>query len=739
VNTQTDEALAEVQEAFALACAYHQAGRHDAAVLAYEAVLELKPDFENALINLGGALQALGRMEEAAATLRRALDLRPDFPEALCNLGMILRYLGQPEEAEARLRRALMLKPDFAEASCHLGNALRDLSRREEAEAAFRRTLEQRPDFLGALAGLGQTLRDLGKLEEAEACWRRALALRPHSPELWFHLGQTLFDQGKADEALAAGLAALETHENTPTKALFLACAKQADPRAIEGAARTYLARALAEPWEAPGGLVFLVASLVKANPGMAEATARAVAAGPRRLSVSELFSPQGVAAIISDPLPRALLTSTPVPDLDMERCLTLARQSLLDAALAGGEAGLTDLHAALAGQCFINEYVFDDRGAEQAATLRDALVAALESGDAIPVAWVLSVACYFPLHALPHATRLLDRTWPEVVESVLTRQIREPEQERRLRSTIPRLTAIEDGVSLAVQQQYEENPYPRWSGIPRVESPLDFDALLARMLPRAQFQPLGNDRTLDVLIAGCGTGQHSIDSAQSYANARILAIDLSLSSLAYAKRKSLALGLTAIDYAQADIMTLGGLDRRFDLIESVGVLHHLADPLAGWRVLLGLLRPGGIMRLGFYSELARRDIVAGRAFIAGRNHGSSAGDIRRCRQELIATAGQAGFGAFLGWSDFYSLSECRDLLFHVQEHRMTLDAIEAFLNENSLSVIGFTLEEAVLDDYRRRFPDDPAAVNFGNWRIFESDNPDTFRKMYQFWVQKPQ
>ncbi len=63
------------------------------------------------------------------------------------------------------------------------------------------------------------------------------------------------------------------------------------------------------------------------------------------------------------------------------------------------------------------------------------------------------------------------------------------------------------------------------------------------------------------------------------------------------------------IEYAQADILELGSLDRRFDLIESIGVLHHLADPFAGWRVLLSLLRPGGVMKLGFYSAVARRDL----------------------------------------------------------------------------------------------------------------------------------
>jgi SAM-dependent methyltransferase len=73
------------------------------------------------------------------------------------------------------------------------------------------------------------------------------------------------------------------------------------------------------------------------------------------------------------------------------------------------------------------------------------------------------------------------------------------------------------------------------------------------------------------------------------------------------------------IEYAQADILKLGSLGRSFDLIEPVGVLHHLRDWSQGWRVLLALLRPGGFMHVGLYSELARADIRAARAFIAER------------------------------------------------------------------------------------------------------------------------
>src|SRR6202035_4175860 len=97
-------------------------------------------------------------------------------------------------------------------------------------------------------------------------------------------------------------------------------------------------------------------------------------------------------------------------------------------------------------------------------------------------------------------------------------------------------------------------------------------------------FRRLGKS-VAEILIAGCGTGQQALDAANLFADARLLAIDLSLPSLAFAKRMAHELGITNIAFAQADILGLGALDRTFDSIEAMGVLHHLADPWAGWTV----------------------------------------------------------------------------------------------------------------------------------------------------------
>jgi SAM-dependent methyltransferase len=322
-------------------------------------------------------------------------------------------------------------------------------------------------------------------------------------------------------------------------------------------------------------------------------------------------------------------------------------------------------------------------------------------------------------------------------VNELLTQQVREPDQERQLRSSMPRLTAIGSGVSQAVRQQYEDNPYPRWVKTAIAGKPKTIDAHAHENFPLAPLRKLGKADRLDVLVAGCGTGQHSIETALKFQGANVLAVDLSLASLSYAKNKTRSLGLENIEYAQADILNLGSIGRTFDLVEASGVLHHLADPLAGWRVLVSLLRPAGFMGLGFYSEIARRHVVAARKFIAGRGYGATADDIRKCRQDIVDLDDSAGIKAVMGLSDFFSLSECRDLLFHVQEHRLTLPEIDRFLAENNLQFLGFRIRPNVLQKYSDRFPDDKTRTDLSLWHRFEQENPDTFINMYQFWVQK--
>jgi tetratricopeptide (TPR) repeat protein/SAM-dependent methyltransferase len=685
-------------------------------------VLMLDPNHADALHLLGMIAFQAGRLDAAVELIGKSIASNRRNPDCHYNMAQVFRALGRIDDATAHLMKATALKRDYAAAHLQLADLFLQQGRFEDAVTHYRRVLALQPDHAEACSNLGVAFATQGHWDAAAAQYRRALALKPDLVDVYRNLGRVLLMQGDAPQALALARRALSISETDETRAFFVQCATNLPATAMDEDVRALVARALAEGWSRPSELSALAADLFKLSPAGREANSLADMAGDRLL--------------------RALLESAPARDAELERILTGARFSLLEAAGAADVSSTMDDHlltfyCALSRQCFINEYVFSQTENEvrQVQQLRETLAAALTSGATVSALGLVAVAAYVPLHSLPGADALPARIWPEPIARLVDQQVREPLQEREIRHSIPVLTAIDDEVSQKVRRQYEEMPYPRWVKAAPVGRPVTLDWYLRNQFPQAPIRDLGTRGDLDVLIAGCGTGQHSIETGQRFAGARVLAIDLSLTSLSYAQRKTRALGLSNIEYAQADILKLGSIGRSFDLVESSGVLHHLADPAAGWRILVSLLRPGGFMHIGLYSALARSDIRSARAFIAEHGYGDSADDIRRCRQELLGCADGTPLKNVVKYPDFFSTSECHDLLFHVQEHQLTIPAIQAFLRENNLIFIGFTGRP--LQDYRKRFLQDKTATDLDRWHLFEMEVPLAFVGMYQFWVQK--
>ena len=447
---------------------------------------------------------------------------------------------------------------------------------------------------------------------------------------------------------------------------------------------------------------------------------------------------------MLGDALLQRLLEAVLVPSLFIERLLAFARGELLREARTAAPATAPGLPlpaiVAMAHQCFNAEYVHDEseREATEVALLREAIAAARTSGTPVPLHWYAVYACYRPLHTLDDAEAIAASLASTPLSSLATRQIDEPREEWRLRGTIAALTDVVDEVSAAVRNQYEENPYPRWLRMERDVAPTSVARFLRSLFPEADLSGVP-DGPARILVAGCGTGRHPIGTARRFPDSSVLAVDLSLTSLAYAERKTRELQIRNVEYRQADLLALGGLAERFDVVDCTGVLHHLADPVAGLRVLRSLVRPGGVIRVGLYSEMARRFVVRAREFIAERGFAPTPAGIRACRAAILAQADDPLLARAARGEDFYSLSGCRDLLFHVQEERFALPRIAGILDELELEFIGFEWppDNDAPERYRARFPDDRALSDLANWHEFETDRPDTFVLMYQFWVRK--
>jgi tetratricopeptide (TPR) repeat protein len=403
---------------------------------------------------------------------------------------------GQFAEAESCLKNVLSLDPNHFGGLRLLGLLAHQVGRSDVAVRLIGRAI--------ALHDRDSVLR---ALDPSKAAARRRILAEAHSD-----LTIALMALGDLPAALKAVRRSLQLEETESAKLLFVGCLRQRFiPDGIELCDE--LTRALSEPWGRPNHLARFAAILIKRHGAISTCIRRITATWPNLLAPHELFSPVEFAEICDNRLLGCLLESTVVSDLELERFVTALRRTMLAAAIGGLGQQLyrqesLPFWCALAQQCFVNEYIFScpDQEKQQAEELRERLVEALSTGASVPESWLAAVAAYFPLASLSEADLLIERRWSAPAAELVMRQVREVHEERRLRGSVPRLTAIDDSVSLAVRQQYEENPYPRWmKPSPIVQTTIE--AYLRTRFPFVSLHKVVKTKGAEILIAGCGTG----------------------------------------------------------------------------------------------------------------------------------------------------------------------------------------------------------------------------------------
>jgi SAM-dependent methyltransferase/Flp pilus assembly protein TadD len=655
---------------------------------------------------LGNCLKALGDLALSGASFRRALTIRPDFPQALNNLGGLSRGLDEPEAAARHYGAAAILIPEHPGVQCNLGNALHVAGRLEPATGRYRRALRIDPDHVPAHLGLGAALGGLGHVEDALASYRAALRLAPTDPSILSAFGRYVGSVAFTawDSEIADYLSALLERSLGNIRVLVRASIGMLRHHPVFGGG--FDARA----WDQFEGSV---------EDGITELS---------RINLLIKVMETGLGA-----------------DLDLELFLTTVRRRLLlelSRAPGAPTSSAAAFPAALAQLCFKNEYLFFETDEEvgQVERLARWIQQRFEADRVTPEAWILILGAYRPLHGFSWASALEGQGRSPALDILIETQIRSPREDRSLGAGIPRLTPVVDQISRAVRDMYEANPYPRWEASRSVTRSRQAAAIFKDIGFDLDLGGGRFDGPLDILVAGCGTGQQALGVARRFANCSVLAIDLSLASLAYASRRARQQAVHNVRFSHGDILGLRALDRQFDIVECVGVLHHMDSPLTGWKRLADRLRPGGLMKIGLYSELARREIIEARATDAWTRVSPDPAGLRRYRRDLIDRYRdqEPGLSTIVTARDFFTMSEFRDLLFHVREHRFSLPGIQANLEELGLRFLGFELSD---DEGAKRFrelhPEPLASSSLAKWHAFEQAYPDTFLGMYQFWVEK--
>jgi tetratricopeptide (TPR) repeat protein/2-polyprenyl-3-methyl-5-hydroxy-6-metoxy-1,4-benzoquinol methylase len=706
------------------------AGRLAEAEFALRLVLTGRPNDGDAHNLLAGVQLQKGKLPEALSSLQRAARAKPRDADIHFNLAGAYRRSGDLGKSIEHYESATQLRRGYVEAEALKGEAYKELGDWKRAQDCYEAALSYNPTSMVALNGLGQCRERAGDPQAASEAFKTALETVPahdklNRARLLANFGHTRLQAGDGQEGLSA-LADAVTLAPDNEELLMLLAQNLRHVRVIpEGDAfAQVLTRILDHKAVNPRTLSSAAAFALKAKSQLGDEIGRLAASNaPIGKDVLD--------AVSQCPLLFAHLRNAPITDAELELALTRVRREL---ALSQQVGALLELLCALARQAYLNEYVWHVTADEDAAI--DAMCANLASDPK----WEKHtlVACYRPLGSLVDFA--LDRKGaPPEVLAVLRQQIDEPAEETALAAAIETLTPIADATSMSVRAQYEENPYPRWV---RVGTPASkpFRRAVHNKLPHLTPEQLPLRDEPRVLVAGCGTGLEAMNVVNAFQMSSLLAVDLSRASLGYAGRKFKEQGIADVAWRQGDILELGQIEDRFDLVHSFGVIHHMAEPAKGLGVLASLLNPGGYLFVGLYSTIARQPIIAARALIAARQIPSTADGIRGLRQEVLKGETEPEIsGIATPASDFWTTSECRDLMFHVEEHQFTLLEIGEMLAREGLEFLGLELHHAPdLSRFRAQNPDPSSLQSLQAWHAFEEQNPETFGGTYRIWARKP-
>ncbi|MFT5448192.1 MAG: tetratricopeptide (TPR) repeat protein/SAM-dependent methyltransferase [Gammaproteobacteria bacterium] len=759
-----EPAHADALQYFGILC--QQTGDSGQAEHLIRQAIAVRPDVAPYHDNLGTVLEQAGQFDAALSAYREAERLEPGIVERACNVGLVLERLGRHKQAERHYRVSIECHAHDMDSRLALANLLSKGDDLRAAIQAYREILDINENHASARIGLGNVLQDDGQLDTALDEYRRVIARYPENAEAWHNQGRALVNVARFGEAhrsferalrfdpelaeaklgLARMLERLGLFERAYSAFRVLCMTDTAADEDIVLRARAGLLRVVRvlPLSEHDALLVGVMLSAIESGNTVASHCMHAL--GSQLAAKAGLT--QGDCVDDADALRRAVaLQSDPLFVVALEQCanvvpaverwLCAVRRALLHAN-AGELVGREPLLRALAMQGSANEYVF--AVSDDEVGVIDAVLAQLEPQTASGllasddnVRDLLLCACYGPLSELWSAETLAEfdcGTLGPWLAPIVQHTVVEPYREREMAAAIEELAPIANASSQLVRTQYEEHPYPRWRELPPV-LPLAADSFSINCVADA----VAAEPQAPFLVAGCGTGFEPLLLAAQFPERPIVALDLSRASLGYASRMAAQLGIGHVRFVHGDLFDVDHLDCEFAMIAASGVLHHLADPLAGWRALTEHLRANGVMKVALYSRRARAAINVARERVGALGLSADTQGVRALRARVLAGM-EPALSSLLDSEDFYTTSMCRDLIFHPLEHQFDLQEIATMLDTLGLQFEGFELPHPLL---KQQF----LAAQLGSetdleaWAKFEERNPRTFDGMYVMWCRK--
>ncbi|MBD2307208.1 class I SAM-dependent methyltransferase [Chroococcidiopsis sp. FACHB-1243] len=300
--------------------------------------------------------------------------------------------------------------------------------------------------------------------------------------------------------------------------------------------------------------------------------------------------------------------------------------------------------------------------------------------------------------------------------------------------------------ISAAVAKLYDTYPFPP---DPLLDEPPPgynwrWNWLAAYSFCTGQKPQKQNIRILD---AGCGTGVGTEYLVHLNPEAQVVGIDLSAGALAVARERCQRSGANRVEFQHLSLYDAEQLPGEFDLINCVGVLHHLPDPIRGIQAIASKLAPGGIMHIFVYGELGRWEIKLMQQAIALLQNDKQ-GDYRdgvQIGRKLFASLPENNRivkREKSRWAMENHRDECfADMYVHPQEIDYNIDTLFDLIDASGLTFLGFSNPN--FWQIERLLGKDPTLLERTNplsdrarYRLIELLDPEVTH--YEFFLGRP-
>ncbi len=271
-----------------------------------------------------------------------------------------------------------------------------------------------------------------------------------------------------------------------------------------------------------------------------------------------------------------------------------------------------------------------------------------------------------------------------------------------------------------AVQDFYRELPFNYECGVPQQA------AVIRECNQIEMYRPLADrlavPEAVTLLDAGCGVGWLANTAAFWYPHVRCLGVDFTAQAIERAEAVAALLGVAdRAGFRDADIFDLPADigSRRFDIVSSLGVLHHTQDCARAVEIVSGMVRKNGYLLLGLYHRYGRKPLLD--VFEPYRQRLSSCGDGSgrdRIVQEAVARWNE--LFPHCG-NEVFNRSWFRDQCLHPHETQWTLADVLAWFERLGIAPLATSLDRfSDGPDWKRLVSDEKGQEQLARKRLFE-------------------